>query len=122
MYYCSLNALSNQGTNKIRGIMLCPPKLVTLELNAQAFRRMENIKFLIVNNVYMDGCLEYLPNSLVLLDWPNCFFSLPSNFCPQQLVYFNMPFSLIRLEKVLNQVWLLVYMSYDFFAFYLKVC
>ena len=102
--------------------MLHPPKPVTLKLHAQAFRRMENIKFLIVNNVYIDGSLGYLPNNLVLLDWSYCSVSLPPNFCPQHLVALNMPFSLIRLEKVLNQVWLLVYMSYDFFAFYLKVC
>ncbi|KAK7835219.1 putative pre-mrna-splicing factor atp-dependent rna helicase deah5 [Quercus suber] len=76
--------------------------LITLEVHAQGFRRMKNIKFLIVNNVYIDGFLEYLPNNLVLLDWPNWSLSLPSNFCPQQLVYFNMPHSNISLLIALN--------------------
>ena len=84
--------------------MLNPPKPITLELHAQAFRRMENIKFLIVNNVYIDGSLEYLPNSIVLLDWANCSVSLPFDFCPQQLVYFNMPHSNIIIHKPFNQV------------------
>ncbi|XP_050263108.1 TMV resistance protein N-like [Quercus robur] len=95
---------ANTGTNKIRGIILWPPRPVTLEVHAQAFRRMKNIKFLIVNNVYIDGFLEYLPNSLVLLDWPNWSLSLPSNFCPQQLVYLNMPHCNIRIHKLFKQV------------------
>ena len=84
--------------------MLNPPKPITLELHAQAFRRMKNIKFLIVNNVHIDGCLEYLPNSIVLLDLPNSSFSLPSNVCLQQLVYFNMLYSNIRIHKLFMQV------------------
>ena len=59
--------------------MLYSPKPITLELHAQAFRRMKNNKFLILNNVHIDGCLEYLPNSLVLLELSHCSFSLPSN-------------------------------------------
>ncbi|XP_050263122.1 disease resistance protein RPV1-like [Quercus robur] len=94
----------NTGTNKIRGIMLYSPKPITLELHAQAFRRMRNIKFLILNNVHIDGCLEYFPNSLVLLDLYNCSFSLPSNGYPQQLVYFNMPYSNIRIHELFKQV------------------
>ena len=103
-YYCSLNALSNQGTNKIRGLMLYPPKPATLKLHAQAFKKMQTIKFLIVKNVHIHGCLEYLPNNLVLLDWANCSVSFPSNFCPQQLVYLNMPHSNIRIHKLFKQV------------------
>ncbi|XP_065619771.1 disease resistance-like protein DSC1 [Quercus suber] len=94
----------NTGPNKIRGLMLYPPEPVTLKLHAQAFKRMENIKFLIVNNVYIDGCLEYLPNNLVLLDWPYCSVSLPSNFRPQQLVVFNMSHSNIRIHKLFKPV------------------
>ena len=84
--------------------MLYPPEPVTLKLHAQAFKRMKNIKFLIVNNVYIDGCLEYLPNNLVLLDWPYCSILVPSNFRLQQLVYFNMPHSNIRIHKSFNSV------------------
>nr|XP_023887480.1 TMV resistance protein N-like [Quercus suber]XP_023912233.1 TMV resistance protein N-like [Quercus suber] len=95
---------ANTGTNKIRGLMLYPPKPETLKLHAQAFKKMQTIKFLIVKNVHIHGCLEYLPNSLVLLDWANCSVSLPSDYCPQQLVYFNMPHSNIRIHKLFKQV------------------
>ena len=84
--------------------MLNPPKPITLEIHPQAFKKMETIKFLIVKNVHIDGCLEYLPNSIVLLDWANCYVSLPSNFFPQQLVYFNMPHSNIIICKPFKQV------------------
>ena len=93
-----------------------------VRFHPKAFQRMKNLKFLIFRNVHIDEGLKYLPKGLRLLDWPDFSFSLPSTFNPQHLVALNMPCSLIRLEKVLNQVWLLVYMSYDLFAFYLKVC
>ncbi|KAK9987696.1 hypothetical protein SO802_027935 [Lithocarpus litseifolius] len=94
----------NTGTNKIRGLILYPPKPATLKLHAQAFKKMQTIKFLMVKNVHIHGCLEYLPNSIVLLDWANCSVSLPSDFCPQQLVYLNMPHSNIRIHKLFKQV------------------
>ena len=54
--------------------MLYPPKPATLKLHAQAFKKMQTIKFLIVKDVHIHGFLEYLPNSIVLLDWANCLF------------------------------------------------
>ena len=87
-----------------RGIMMCWPEPVTLEIHPQAFKKMETIKFLRVKNVHIDGCLEYLPNSIVLLDWANCSVSLPFDFCPQQLVYINMPHSNIIIHKPFKQV------------------
>ena len=98
------NALSKQGSSKIRGIMLCfhDPKAVTLAPNA--FKRMTNLKFLIVHNVYICNELKYLPNGLRLLQLPNYPFPLPSNFCPKKLVTLKMPFSRIRLENLFKQV------------------
>ena len=84
--------------------MLNPPEPITLEIHPQAFKKMETIKFLIVKNVHIDGCLEYLPNSIVWLDWANCSVSLPSNFCLQQLVYVNMPHSNIIVRNPFKQV------------------
>ena len=90
--------------NKIRGIMWCSPKPITVSLEAKAFKRMENLKFLIVRNVHICEELKYLPNGLRLLEWHEFPFSLPSRYCPQQLVALNMPYSRIRLEKLLKQV------------------
>nr|XP_023895178.1 uncharacterized protein LOC112007107 [Quercus suber]XP_023895179.1 uncharacterized protein LOC112007107 [Quercus suber]XP_023895180.1 uncharacterized protein LOC112007107 [Quercus suber] len=83
--------------------MLCSHKLITVTLAAKAFKRMRNLKFLIVDNVHICEELKYLPNGLRLLHLPNYPFPLPSNFCPQKLVTLEMPHSRIRLEKLFKQ-------------------
>ena len=99
------NALSKQGSDKIRGIMLCSHKPTKMTLAANAFKRMGNLKFLIVDNVQICEEFKYLPNGLRLLQLPKYAFPLPSNFCPQKLVALKMPCSCIRLEKFFTQVW-----------------
>ena len=102
--YVSLISLSNQGSDKIRGIMLHSPNPITVQLYTKAFKKMENLKFLMVSNVLISEEIKYLPNGLKLLEWDQYHFSLPSNFCPQELVVLKMPQSCIRLEKLFNQV------------------
>ena len=102
--YVSLISLSNQGSDKIRGIMLHLPNPITVQLHTKAFKKMENLKFLMVSNVLISKEIKYLPNGLKLLEWDQYPFSLPSNFCPQELVVLNMPHSYIRLEKLFKQV------------------
>ena len=51
MIFGFLNVLSNQGSDYIRGIMLHSPTLVQVRLQPEAFKMMENLKFLTVNNV-----------------------------------------------------------------------
>ena len=97
------------------------PKPITVELLANTFKNMRNLKFLLVENVQISEELEYLPNELRLLQWPKYDFPLPPKFYPQNLVVLNMLNSGIRLEQLLMQVWLLVYMNFDFwFFFFLK--
>ena len=102
--YVSLNSLSNQGSNKIRGIMCRLPNPITVQLHVEAFKKMKNLKFLMVQNVLVSEELKYLPNGLKLLEWHEYPFSLPSNYCPQQLVVLEMPHSWIRLDELLKQV------------------
>ena len=102
--YVSLNLLSNQGSDKIRGIMLHLPFPIKVQLHAQAFEKMENLKFLIVRNVLILEELKYLPSGLRLLEWHEYPFSLPSKFCPRQLVMLQMSNSCIELEKLFKQV------------------
>ena len=102
--------------------MLHSPNPITVQLHAKAFKRMENLKFLIVRNVHICEELKFLPNGLRLLECTGYHFSLPSKYCPQQLVAFGMPHSHIRLEKLFKQVWLLVSLNYDFLKFYFKIC
>ena len=104
VYDSLLNILSNQGSNKIRDIMLCSPQPVTVQLHPKAFKRMENLKLLMVDNIHIHEPLKYLPNGLRILKWPGYPFPLPSKYCPQQLVIMEMPSSRIRLEKLLKQV------------------
>ena len=88
-----------------------------------AFKKLENLKFLMVRNVIVSKELKYHPNGLKLLEWHEYPFSLPSNYCPQQLVVLEMPRSCIRLEKLFKQVWVLVLMNFDFlWILFLKFC
>ena len=108
------NALSKHGSNKIRGIMLYSHKPTNVTLAANAFKRMGNLKFLIVHNVHICNELKYLPNGLRFLDLPNYPFPLPSNFCPQKLATLNMPCSHIRLEELFKQVWFSLKIMFKF--------
>ena len=75
-----------------------------MPIEAKAFEKMKNLKFLIVRNVHICEELEYLPNGLRLLQWPEFPFSLPSNYYPRQLVGLEMPHCLIRLETTFKLV------------------
>ena len=84
--------------------MLHSPNPMPVQLHAKAFKMMENLEFLMVRNVLISEELKNLPNRLKLLEWEQYPFSLPSNFCPQELVVLEMPQSCIRLVKLVNQV------------------
>ncbi|XP_030957023.1 TMV resistance protein N-like [Quercus lobata] len=100
----SLEVLTrNEGSKKIRGIMLHSPQSVKVQLHIETFRRMVNLKFLIVENVRIRKPLEFLPNSLIFLKWPNYPFHWPSEYFPEQLVAIEMPHSRIRLPKLITQ-------------------
>ncbi|XP_050260320.1 disease resistance protein RPV1-like isoform X5 [Quercus robur] len=94
----------NTGSDEIRGIILCSDEPTKVTLAANAFKRMGNLKYLIVHNVHICKKLKFLPNGLRILDWPNYPFPLPSNFCPQKLFELKMPCSSrIRLETLFKQ-------------------
>ena len=73
-------------------------------LHTEAFKKMKNLKFLIVENVHICEELEFLPHSLIFLKWPNYPFHWPFEYFPQQLVAIDMPHSHIRLPKLIMQV------------------
>ena len=78
------------------------PRMVNLQANT--FKNMRNLKFLVVDNVQISKELKYLPNELRLLQWPKYDFPLPLKFYPHNLVVLNMPNSQISLENLLKQV------------------
>ncbi|ESW24551.1 hypothetical protein PHAVU_004G140100 [Phaseolus vulgaris] len=80
----------NTGTSRIKIICLdlsIREKEETLEWNANAFKRMKNLKILIIRNGKFSKGPNYFPESLSVLEWhgypSNC---LPSNFLPNNLV------------------------------------
>ena len=84
--------------------MLHSAKPVKVQLSMETFKKMKNLKFLIVENVDIYDALEFLPRSLVLLKWPNYPFHWPSEYFPEQLVAIEMPHSRIKLPKLITQV------------------
>ena len=97
-------------------------KSTTVQLEAQIFRKMKNLRFLIIHDVHFPehGGLEYLPNGLRVLDWDKYPFpSLPSSFYPKKPVVIRLPRN--RMMEPLRQVWSLVYtckLLYIFKVFY----
>ncbi|XP_075654343.1 TMV resistance protein N-like isoform X2 [Castanea sativa] len=91
----------NKGSDKIRGIMWCEPEPITVSLKASAFKKMENLKFLIVKNVQTSKKLKYFFHELRLFEWSDYNFSLPSEFCPPKLV--GLEVSCIRLPNLFGQ-------------------
>ena len=84
--------------------MLHSPQPVKVQLHTEAFKKMENLKFLKVKNVDICEPLEFLPHSLVFLEWPNYPIHWPSKYFPEQLVAIEMPHSCIRFPKLIKQV------------------
>ena len=84
--------------------MWCEPEPITVSLKDSAFKKMENLKFLIVKNVQTSKKLKYLSNELRLFKWSGYNFSLPSKFCPHKLVRLEVSNGCIRLAKLFKQV------------------
>ncbi|XLT60619.1 hypothetical protein HN873_053223 [Arachis hypogaea] len=94
----------NEGSNKIGIIKLTLPKLdEKVNWDGNAFKKMDNLRTLIINE---GGFLEgpkHLPNSLKVLKWakyPSEF--LPSHFCPKELVLFQLPYSCVSSVNMLQ--------------------
>ena len=87
------------------------PRWVKVPLHTQAFKRMTNLKILIVKNLDICKAIQYFPNGITFLSWPEYRFPLPSNYYPHQLVSLDMPRSRIGLEQLRNQVQLLIFFN-----------
>ena len=98
--------------------MLCSPKPTKIALEANVFKRMKNLKFLI-GNVQIGEALEYLPDELRVLEWHEFPLSLSSKCCLlRQLVVLKMSKSNIILENVFKKVQVLVFINFNFFKCY----
>ncbi|RDX60607.1 TMV resistance protein N, partial [Mucuna pruriens] len=83
----------NTGTDKIEFIKLEGYNNIEVQWNGEAFKKMKNLKILIIKNTSFSTGPEYLPNSLRVLDW-GCYPSpsLSSDIIPKQL-------QILRLRK-----------------------
>jgi hypothetical protein len=90
-----------EGSIKIEGIMLDPPAHEEVyNWSDNAFKKMENLRILIIRNTTFQTAPSGLPNSLRLLDWkgyPSK--SFPADFYPERIVDFKLPHSSLMLIK-----------------------
>ncbi|KEH29794.1 NB-ARC domain protein [Medicago truncatula] len=63
----------NKGTSKIEMIYLNSPSMdLVIDWNGKTFKKMTNLKTLIIENVSFSKGLKYLPRSLRVLKWNGC--------------------------------------------------
>ncbi|CAL9017810.1 unnamed protein product [Prunus brigantina] len=86
----------NTGTTAVEGLFLSLLAKEEIQLNADPFAKMCNLRLLKICNVKFSGCPEYFSKELRLLEWHEYpLESMPSSFKPCQLVELKMPNSRI---------------------------
>lgn len=81
-------------------MMVDLPDQYTVHLKDESFKKMRNLKILIVRSGHFFGSPQHLPNNLRLLDWmeyPSS--SLPSSFQPKKLVVLNLSHSRFTMQE-----------------------
>ena len=77
--------------------------------NGKAFKKMRNLRVLIVGGAHFSKGPKHLPSSLRVLDWrgyPSP--SLPCDFHPSRLFILSLPDSCLRLDKSLKACFFLL--------------
>ncbi|XP_058771089.1 disease resistance protein Roq1-like [Vicia villosa] len=85
---------TNKGTDKIQIIHLDPPLIgdEVIKWDAEAFKKMENLKTLIIRKCHFSNAPKHFPSSLRVLQWWNYpSQELPCDFDPKQLVICMVP-------------------------------
>ncbi|XP_048439072.1 TMV resistance protein N isoform X3 [Pyrus x bretschneideri] len=95
----------NTGQETIEGIMVHPFELELVTANARSFLMMNKLRYLKLNNVVLSNGLDYLPNSLRILEWPEFpLKSLPSSFSPEDLLELNLHHSRFKHIKPISSL------------------
>nr|XP_028958079.1 putative disease resistance protein At4g11170 [Malus domestica] len=88
---------SNTETPKVEAIRVNWSKIEERPLKCADFKKMSNLTMLIVDAGYKFNASLDLPDSLLYLYWEGYpLESLPSNFCPEDLVELHMPYSKVK--------------------------
>ncbi|KAF7824977.1 TMV resistance protein N-like [Senna tora] len=107
-------AFLESGSSNIEGIMLDPPEEEEIEWSGTAFKKMKNLRILIIRKTQFSVAPKYLPNSLKLLEWTHYpSQSLPEGFSPRNIVVLNLRHSCLPLEKTLQICKHLTYLNFS---------
>ncbi|XP_054814409.1 TMV resistance protein N-like isoform X1 [Prosopis cineraria] len=94
----------NEGTKKIEVINLHMLEDEEVDWDGMAFKKMSNLKMLIIRNAQFSTAPKYLPSSLRVLEWKGYpYSSLPCDFNPKQLVILRVPESRLTLNTPLKK-------------------
>ncbi|XP_004298207.1 PREDICTED: TMV resistance protein N-like [Fragaria vesca subsp. vesca] len=86
----------NIGTRKIIGIKVELPKdSDVICFSGTTFSNMQNLRLFIYRAGRYSGVADNLPNSLRVVDWPNCRLRFLPSILPRELALLNMPMSRI---------------------------
>ncbi|XP_039170316.1 disease resistance protein RUN1 [Eucalyptus grandis] len=101
--------LFEDGTGKIKAIVLQSGDHRTMRLNGELFTNMNNLRLLDIHAIHLSSGFKHLSNELCLLRWDNYnLTSFPPSFLPKSLVQLHMQdsllYSLWRGEKVLEKL------------------
>ncbi|KAI9115468.1 hypothetical protein K1719_013787 [Acacia pycnantha] len=93
----------NKGSGKIEAINLDIPGDIVIDWSGKAFKKMPNLKILIIKNAQFSTGPKYLPNNLRVLNWKGypCSY-LPSDFNPKELIILKMPESFLKQDVLLK--------------------
>jgi hypothetical protein len=103
-----LYCIFKQGTDKIEIIHLdCPTIEIEVDWKGKSFKKMKNLKTLIIKQGHFSKSPTNFPCSLRVMEWQRypsqC---IPSNFCPKKLAICKLPNSLftsLELASFLNK-------------------
>ncbi|XP_062022451.1 TMV resistance protein N-like [Rosa rugosa] len=92
----------NTGTEAVEGILVDSTELgVGVDMAPKAFLMMNKLRYLKIKNGNLPKRLDYLPNSLRILDWTRYpLKSLPSHFNPQKLQELSLSHSCIKYFRI----------------------
>ncbi|XP_050917696.1 disease resistance protein Roq1 [Lathyrus oleraceus] len=98
----------NLGTDKIEIVYLdCTSDEIVIDWKGKSFKKMKNLKTLIIKQGCFSKCPTSFPNSLRVLEWqryPSRY--IPTNFCPKKLIICKLPnncLTSLELASFLNQ-------------------
>jgi hypothetical protein len=78
-----------------------PLRKEVVEWKGDEFKKMENLKTLIIKNGFFSKSPEHLPNSLRVLEWPRYPSQhIPSDFCPRKLSICRLPASCLTIFEL----------------------